>query len=129
MAGYEIKPSGWLTFDFRELWHFRELFLFMTWRDIKVKYKQTFLGLAGLCHVHSNSLVQTVIQSHSPAEFRGRMTAIFNMNQVFVTIGSLLIGTLSLALGARWAVVVMGAIGSLSVFIIFVAMPRARHIR
>lgn len=46
MAGYEIKPSGWLTFDFRELWHFRELFLFMTWRDIKVKYKQTFLGIA-----------------------------------------------------------------------------------
>ncbi len=46
MAGYEIKPSGWLTFNFRELWHFRELFLFMTWRDIKVKYKQTFLGLA-----------------------------------------------------------------------------------
>jgi lipopolysaccharide transport system permease protein len=44
MAGYEIKPSKWLTFDFRELWHFRELFLFMTWRDIKVKYKQTFLG-------------------------------------------------------------------------------------
>ncbi len=87
------------------------------------------MGFAGLCHVHSNSLVQTVIQSHSPAEFRGRMTAIFNMNQVFVTIGSLLIGTLSLALGARWAVVVMGAIGSLSVFIIFVAMPRARHIR
>jgi lipopolysaccharide transport system permease protein len=46
MAGYEIKPSGWLTFDFRELWHFRELFLFMSWRDIKVKYKQTFLGFA-----------------------------------------------------------------------------------
>ncbi len=46
MAGYEIKPSRWLAFDFRELWHFRELFLFMTWRDIKVKYKQTFLGFA-----------------------------------------------------------------------------------
>jgi lipopolysaccharide transport system permease protein len=46
MAGYEIKPSRWLAFDFSELWHFRELFLFMTWRDIKVKYKQTFLGFA-----------------------------------------------------------------------------------
>jgi lipopolysaccharide transport system permease protein len=44
MAGYEIKPSRWMTFDFNELWHFRELFLFMAWRDIKVKYKQTFLG-------------------------------------------------------------------------------------
>ena len=87
------------------------------------------MGFAGLCHVHSNSLVQTVIQSHSPAEFRGRMTAIFNMNQVFVTIGSLIIGALSLLAGARWAVAIMGIAGSLSVLAIFLMMPRARLIR
>jgi lipopolysaccharide transport system permease protein len=45
MAGYEIKPSKWLSFDFKELWQYRELFWFMAWRDISVKYKQTFLGL------------------------------------------------------------------------------------
>ena len=45
MAGYEIKPARWLSFDIRELWQYRELFWFMAWRDIKVKYKQTFLGL------------------------------------------------------------------------------------
>lgn len=28
----------------REVWRYRELFYFFTWRDIKVKYKQTFLG-------------------------------------------------------------------------------------
>jgi lipopolysaccharide transport system permease protein len=44
MAGYEIKPTKWLSFDFKELWQFRELFFFMAWRDIKVKYKQTLLG-------------------------------------------------------------------------------------
>lgn len=44
MAGYEIKPAQWLSFNFNELWRFRELFLFMAWRDIKVKYKQTLLG-------------------------------------------------------------------------------------
>lgn len=44
MTGYEIKPSKWLSLDFKELWRFRELFLFMAWRDIRVKYKQTFLG-------------------------------------------------------------------------------------
>jgi lipopolysaccharide transport system permease protein len=44
MAGYVIKPSKWLSFDLKELWRFRELFVFMAWRDIKVKYKQTFLG-------------------------------------------------------------------------------------
>lgn len=85
--------------------------------------------IAGLCHVHSNALVQTVIQSHSPAEFRGRTTAIFNLNQVLVTVGSLLIGSLALAMGARWAVAVMGAVGSLAMIIIFVKLPHARHIR
>jgi len=45
MKGYDIKPANWLTFNLRELWHFRELFFFLAWRDIKVKYKQTVLGL------------------------------------------------------------------------------------
>jgi lipopolysaccharide transport system permease protein len=44
MPGYEIKPAKWLSFDLKELWQYRELFWFMAWRDIKVKYKQTLLG-------------------------------------------------------------------------------------
>jgi len=28
----------------REFWHYRELFFFMVWRDIKIRYKQTVLG-------------------------------------------------------------------------------------
>jgi lipopolysaccharide transport system permease protein len=32
------------VFNWRELWHYRELFYFFTWRDIKIKYKQTVLG-------------------------------------------------------------------------------------
>ena len=31
-------------FDFKEIWRYRELFFFFTWRDIKIKYKQTLLG-------------------------------------------------------------------------------------
>jgi lipopolysaccharide transport system permease protein len=31
---------------FRELWRYRELLYFMVWRDLKVRYKQTLLGLA-----------------------------------------------------------------------------------
>lgn len=31
--------------DIKELWQYRELFYFFTWRDIKVKYKQTWLGV------------------------------------------------------------------------------------
>jgi lipopolysaccharide transport system permease protein len=41
---YEIKPQNKITLGTHELWHYRELFYFFTWRDIKVKYKQTFLG-------------------------------------------------------------------------------------
>jgi lipopolysaccharide transport system permease protein len=40
-----IKPPAGITFNVKELWQFRELFYFFTWRDIKVKYKQTFLGV------------------------------------------------------------------------------------
>lgn len=41
---YEIKPSERFKLGLREIWQYRELFYFFTWRDIKVKYKQTFLG-------------------------------------------------------------------------------------
>jgi lipopolysaccharide transport system permease protein len=42
-----IRPSrGWTTLNLRELWHYRELVYFLTWRDIQVRYKQTALGVA-----------------------------------------------------------------------------------
>ena len=43
---YVIQSDKKFSFNFRELWDYRELFYFFTWRDIKVKYKQTVLGLA-----------------------------------------------------------------------------------
>lgn len=40
-----IEPShGWAHLRLRELWNYRELLYFLTWRDIKVRYKQTILG-------------------------------------------------------------------------------------
>jgi lipopolysaccharide transport system permease protein len=43
----EIKPpKGWVPLNFRELWTYRELLFFFTWRDIKVRYKQTVFGFA-----------------------------------------------------------------------------------
>ncbi len=38
--------KGWRFLDFRELWAYRELVYFLTWRDIKVRYKQTAIGVA-----------------------------------------------------------------------------------
>src|SRR5262245_38862683 len=37
---------GWRSLDLRELWAYRELLLVLTMRDIKVRYKQTVLGVA-----------------------------------------------------------------------------------
>jgi len=42
-----IRPKeGIVPIDFRELWRYRELFLFLVWRDILVRYKQTIIGVA-----------------------------------------------------------------------------------
>lgn len=42
-----IEPTrGWVGLKFGELWEYRELLYFLTWRDIKVRYKQTALGAA-----------------------------------------------------------------------------------
>lgn len=42
-----IKPAPrWPTLDVPELWHFRELLGRLVWRDVVVRYKQTFLGVA-----------------------------------------------------------------------------------
>ena len=42
-----IRPSrGWVSLDLRDLWRYRELLYFLTWRDIKVRYKQTIFGAA-----------------------------------------------------------------------------------
>jgi len=42
-----MKPaSGWVSLDFHAIWEYRELLYFLTWRDIKVRYKQTLLGVA-----------------------------------------------------------------------------------
>lgn len=41
----EITSSDWRRFDISELWRYRELFWFLAWRDVKVKYKQTLLGI------------------------------------------------------------------------------------
>ncbi|HEY0404609.1 MAG TPA: ABC transporter permease [Pyrinomonadaceae bacterium] len=42
-----IEPSrGWTSLRLRELWEYRELLYFLAWRDIKIRYKQTVLGLA-----------------------------------------------------------------------------------
>jgi lipopolysaccharide transport system permease protein len=42
-----IRPSkGFTKLALVELWQFRELFYFLVWRDVKIRYKQTVIGAA-----------------------------------------------------------------------------------
>lgn len=44
---YVIEPSrSWVALNLRDLWTYRELLYLLTWRDVKVRYKQTLLGAA-----------------------------------------------------------------------------------
>ncbi len=46
MIEIKIKPiKGFINIDLKELWRYRELFYFLSWRDIKVRYKQTAIGI------------------------------------------------------------------------------------
>lgn len=43
----DIYPSkGWISLNLRDIWEYRELLYFLTERDIKIRYKQTVLGVA-----------------------------------------------------------------------------------
>ena len=47
MIQYQITPpKGLIKIDFREIWRFRELIYIFVWRNIKVRYKQTTIGIA-----------------------------------------------------------------------------------
>jgi lipopolysaccharide transport system permease protein len=44
---FVIAPTtGFVAIDFREVWHYRDLLYFLTWREISIRYKQTVLGFA-----------------------------------------------------------------------------------
>ena len=39
------RTNSWKIFDLTELWAYRELLFFLTWRDVRVRYKQAVLGM------------------------------------------------------------------------------------
>jgi predicted MFS family arabinose efflux permease len=86
------------------------------------------MAVIGLCHVSSHALVQTVIQTYSPPEFRGRTIAIFHMTHVLLLLGGILVGALSALVGAPWAVASMSIAGTLCMVALCVVVPRAREI-
>ncbi|MEZ6139608.1 MAG: ABC transporter permease [Zavarzinella sp.] len=61
----ERRP-GWHLVNFGELWRTREILFYLAWRDIKVRYKQTVLGIAW-------AFVQPLLSMVVFAIFFGRM--------------------------------------------------------
>jgi lipopolysaccharide transport system permease protein len=69
-------PQGWPHLDIRELWHYRELAQRLVWRDVSVRYKQTFLGIAWALLVPAFTALVYVIVFGKFANFpRGQVGA------------------------------------------------------
>ena len=101
------------------------VFAFSPWFQLAM-FLMIIIGLANVC---THALVQTVIQTYSPPQFRGRTIALFHMSQVVMTVGSMFIGSLAALSGTQWAVVLMGSAGALAMLGIHILLPRAWHIR
>jgi lipopolysaccharide transport system permease protein len=58
-----IRPAkGWAAINLRDLWLYRELIYFLTWRDVKVRYKQAALGIGwAILQPVMNMVIFTVI--------------------------------------------------------------------
>lgn len=79
-------PQGWLNLGFKELWNYRELAYFFVWRDLKVRYKQTAVGILW-------AIFQPLITMIIFTIFFGRFAKISSDNipyPIFVYIGLLL---------------------------------------
>jgi predicted MFS family arabinose efflux permease len=101
------------------------IFSFSPWFSLSMG----LMAIIGICHVSSHALVQTVIQTYSPPEFRGRTMAIFHMTQVLLLLGGMLVGVLSALVGAPLAAAGMSMIGTLCMIMLYVAAPGAREIK
>jgi lipopolysaccharide transport system permease protein len=81
------RRPGWQMVDVGELWRYRELLFFLTWRDVKIRYKQTALGVAW-------SVVQPLANMAVFTLFIGRIAGISNPDHrppywLFVLVGFL----------------------------------------
>ena len=100
-------------------------FAFSPWFHVSL----VLMVLVGVVHVTSHALAQTVIQTYSPVEFRGRTMAMYHMTHVILLAGGILIGALASCVGAQWAAASMSIAGTATVIAIYMAFPRARLIR
>jgi lipopolysaccharide transport system permease protein len=63
------RHPGWQLVNLREIWRYRELLFFLTWRDVKIRYKQSVLGVAW-------AVIQPLANMAVFSLFLGRLTGI-----------------------------------------------------
>lgn len=66
---WNTPPRAWVPLDLGALWRYRELLYFLAWRDIKVRYQQTVLGIAW-------AIIQPVFMAVIFSIFLGRLAGI-----------------------------------------------------
>jgi lipopolysaccharide transport system permease protein len=90
-----IRPkSKWYLLNLKELWESRELFYILAWRDLKIRYKQTFVGVGWV-------LFQPLVTTLIFTVFFGNFAKIPSQNlpyPVFVLLGLIFWGFFSTAL-------------------------------
>src|SRR3954451_5289994 len=69
-------PTRWVELGLAELWRFRELLYFLTVRDLKVRYKQTFLGIVW-------AVLQPVMYMVVFTLFFGRLAGLYTPGQKY----------------------------------------------
>lgn len=75
-----IRPRrGWQSLALADLWRYRELVYLLTWRDIKVRYKQTVLGVAW-------AVIQPVMATVVFAIFFGKLGGLSRHTEVAYTV-------------------------------------------
>ena len=79
---------GWIGVDWRELIEFRELLYFLVWRDVKVRYKQTVLGVAWAIFVPVFTMIIFTVIFGNFAGMKNELPAGMNY-AVFVYVGLL----------------------------------------
>ena len=69
------RSKAWVAVDLRDLWSYRELLYFLAWRDVKVRYKQTALGVLWV-------VMQPVLMTIIFTVFLGRVARVPSSGQI-----------------------------------------------
>ena len=83
-------------------------------------------GAAEMAHASSN---MAMLQISAPAEMRGRISALLMLNPAFISLGALVAGPLSDALGVRNASIVLATVAMAAVTALYFSSPVLRSLR